>query len=79
MFVNKKLLQKSFCLFLFLFMLCLVTSEDTIFNKYDNTKNNEYYREWVAKVSDPLEADLIALETGFVNKGPVSYNLLFYS
>lgn len=31
----------------------------------------EYIREWAAKVRDPLEADLIALETGFVNRGPI--------
>ena len=67
------MLQKSFCLFFFLFMICLVTGEDTLHNKYDkNAIQNEYYREWVAKVKDPLEADLIALETGFVNQGPVS-------
>jgi hypothetical protein len=31
----------------------------------------EYIHEWAAKVSDPLEADLIAIETGFVNHGPI--------
>jgi hypothetical protein len=79
MFLNdNKMLKKSFCLFvLFLFMICQVISDDTSNNKYEGTNNNEYYREWVAKVRDPLEADLIALETGFVNKGPVSF--VYYS
>ena len=31
----------------------------------------EYMHEWALKVSDPLEADLIAAETGFINKGPI--------
>ena len=36
-----------------------------------HAKSHEYIREWAAKVSDPLEADLIAMETGFVNRGPI--------
>lgn len=31
----------------------------------------EYIREWAAKVRDPLEAELIAVETHFVNRGPI--------
>lgn len=34
-------------------------------------QSNEYTREWAARISDPLEADLIAIETGFVNRGPI--------
>jgi hypothetical protein len=33
--------------------------------------NPEYMHEWAARVSDPIEADLIAAETGFVNRGPI--------
>jgi proprotein convertase subtilisin/kexin type 1 len=36
--------------------------------KSDNF-HNEFTREWAVKVSDPYNADLIALETGFENKG----------
>lgn len=49
-----------------------------LINNYEATSLNnedhhmEYTREWAVKVSDPLNADLIALETGFENKGPVS-------
>ena len=35
--------------------------------------HNEYTREWAVKISDPLMADLIALETGFQNKGLVRF------
>jgi hypothetical protein len=33
--------------------------------------HDEYVREWAIKVKDSLEADLIAEETGFVNRGPI--------
>ena len=36
--------------------------------------HNEYTREWAVKVSDAYNADLIALETGFQNKGLVILN-----
>jgi hypothetical protein len=39
--------------------------------KSDNF-HNEFTREWAVKVSDPYNADLIALETGFENKGLVN-------
>lgn len=35
--------------------------------------HNEYIREWAVQVHDPEEADLIAMETGFQNKGPVRF------
>ena len=34
--------------------------------------HNEYLHEWAVQVRDAEEADLIALETGFNNEGPVS-------
>ena len=34
--------------------------------------HNEYLHEWAVQVRDSDEADLIALETGFRNEGPVS-------
>jgi hypothetical protein len=37
-----------------------------------NYNENEFIGEWAAKVSDSIEADLIAHETGFINKGLVS-------
>jgi len=38
----------------------------------DNAEyHNEFTKEWAVKVSDPIMADLIALETGFKNKGPI--------
>jgi hypothetical protein len=37
----------------------------------DNSGHNEYMHEWAVQVHDPEEADLIAMETGFQNKGPV--------
>lgn len=50
---------------------------------YVSADNSEYHdeftREWAVKVHDPLMADLIALETGFENKGLVnSYFISFY-
>lgn len=67
-------MKKSFIsLLLLINLINLVISYDNINNiKNTGNQNNEYTREWAAKVSDPLEADLIALETGFVNKGPIS-------
>jgi hypothetical protein len=38
---------------------------------FNDEFHNEYTKEWAVKVSDPLMADLIALETGFENKGLV--------
>ena len=43
------------------------------------TKSNDdhhYTREWAVKVSDSYNADLIALETGFENKGLVDKFLI---
>lgn len=42
-----------------------------VINKPDDfdRPQKEYTREWAAKISDPLVADLIAIETGFVNRG----------
>lgn len=34
--------------------------------------HNEYNREWATRVKDALEADLIAEETGFVNRGLIA-------
>ena len=35
--------------------------------------HNEYLHEWAVQVHDSAEADLIAIETGFTNLGPVSF------
>jgi hypothetical protein len=56
-----------------LFVLIAIFNVNLIYCLTNSQFHNEFTREWVAKVSDPLEADLIALETGFVNKGPVRY------
>jgi proprotein convertase subtilisin/kexin type 1 len=34
--------------------------------------HNEFQHEWIAELHDSYEADLVALETGFVNMGPVA-------
>ena len=37
--------------------------------------HNEYLHEWAVQVHDSAEADLIAMETGFTNRGPVSFQM----
>ena len=46
--------------------------------KSNDSYHNEFTREWAVKVSDPFNADLIALETGFENKGLVIRFIQFF-
>lgn len=56
----------NICLFTILVNVVLLISSTNC----DNSEHhNEFTREWAVKVTDPLLADLIALETGFENKG----------
>ena len=52
----------------------LVVVNIQVSNCENNQYHNEFTREWAVKVSDPLLADLIALESGFENAGLVSFN-----
>ena len=54
---------------LLLTTLCLVEFTCSTSSHFPVYHQPEYLREWAAKVSDPIEADLIAIETGFVNRG----------
>ena len=47
----------------------------SLFNKIkcNSQYHNEFTHEWAVKVSDPYKADLIALETGFENRGLVNF------
>jgi hypothetical protein len=61
--------MKVACLLLNICVLILISTVTC-----DNLEHhNEFTREWAVKVSDPLLADLIALETGFANHGLVSF------
>ena len=62
--------MKVACFLAILLNVCISFSNVTC----DNSEHhNEFTREWAVKVSDPLLADLIALETGFANHGLVSF------
>lgn len=50
-------------------VILLVAVNINVSNCLNNQYHNEYTREWAVKVSDPLLADLIALESGFENAG----------
>ncbi len=57
------ILKRLFLLFTFL----------TLWNETKSSEDhhNEFTREWAVRVSDSYNADLIALETGFENRGLV--------
>jgi hypothetical protein len=65
------MLQVAFRLAFCACLLGLVVrgSDDTSSARHHSA---EYMHEWAARVSDPLEADLIAAETGFINRGPIA-------
>jgi hypothetical protein len=57
--------------------LILIFALISLLNKVKSDNfHNEFTREWAVKVSDPYNADLIALETGFENKGLVIISFL---
>lgn len=58
-------------LVLFGFIVCYVSAGNSEYH-------DEFTREWAVKVHDPLMADLIALETGFENKGLVNNSNNFF-
>lgn len=37
----------------------------------ESDDHNKFTHEWAVKIDDPLEADLIAMETNSVNMGPI--------
>jgi hypothetical protein len=53
------------------FLTVLSLNLSIVFCKNNHQHQPEYIHEWALKVSDPLEADLIAAETGFINKGVI--------
>lgn len=57
-------------LVIFGFIVCYVSAGNSEYH-------DEFTREWAVKVHDPLMADLIALETGFENKGLVNISTNF--
>ena len=57
---------------LFALLILIINYGTTIFATNPEDHHMMYTREWAVKVSDPLNADLIALETGFENKGLVN-------
>ena len=57
------ILKRLFLLFTFLASWSQIKSNEDHHNKFT--------REWAVRVSDSYNADLIALETGFENKGLV--------
>lgn len=56
-------------IFILLNVIILISSNTHFINCDNSEHHNEYTKEWAVKVSDPYLANLIALETGFVNKG----------
>lgn len=66
-------LKKTNSLILWLGLIVLISGINSLaIRKIDEQPveaNHDYIREWAIKVSDPIEADLIAVETGFINKG----------
>ena len=59
-------------IFILLNVIILISSNTHFINCDNSEHHNEYTKEWAVKVSDPYLANLIALETGFVNKGLVN-------
>lgn len=66
-------LSKRKSLNLWLGLIVLISGINSFVISNRDTKgeesSQEFIREWAIKVSDPIEADLIAIETGFINKG----------
>lgn len=66
-------LKKTNSLILWLGLIILISGINSfVLSKTDEQEPiQDYTREWAIKVSDPIEADLIAMETGFINKGMI--------
>lgn len=71
MFRRKHELKSSSRCSYILLALCIQLLVTFLTVAADSAPGGDYIREWAAQVSDPVEADLIALETGFVNRGPI--------
>lgn len=67
------MLKEAFILIFFVIGI-IISDKHVACSSFDR----EYHNEWAAKVSDPLEADLIAMETGFINRGPVISAFLLF-